>query len=67
MMNYEDEIQRCASSISGLVDEISKLQARVRKLEIHIHRQNVYKAGYTGEPVTQIKVQKYRGGKYDEK
>ena len=46
------EVDRCISAIHALIDEISKLQKRVRELEEHhIHHQDVYQAGSTGEPV----------------
>jgi len=42
-------------ALIALAEEIITLQKKVKKLENHIHHQDVYQAGSTGEPVFNTK------------
>jgi len=57
MFYFQPQIDACIKTIHALVDEVSKLQKRVKDLEeCHIHHQDVYRFcsnsfGSTGKPV----------------
>jgi len=56
LSKMDTKIDKCEAAIHALVDEISKLQHRVKELEEnHIHHQDVICHGVTGEPVFRIK------------
>jgi len=54
-----EDCKKCAvckkDAFIALAEEILILQQRVKKLETHIHHQDVYQAGSTGEPVFNTK------------